>query len=178
MSINVTKKDNSAALAKALKAVTNMDVLVGVPANNTNRNTDEVNNAQLLAIHTAGSPLHGLPARPVIKPAITAKGNKEQLSEQLGIAARLVMLGKAQEAVLQLKRTGMLAEGIVKNWFTDPRNNWSPNSPRTVAIKEAKMTKESKAAAIAAGNPLTRPLIDTGQLRKSITFVVRGKKHD
>lgn len=178
MSISITKKDNSAALYKALKEVSNMDVLVGVPAKTTNRNTDEINNAQLLAIHSAGSPLSGLPARPVLEPAINAQGNKEKIAEQLKIVADLVMSGEPTQAKQQLRRVGLMAEGMVKDWFTDPRNNWAPNSPRTIAIKEAKMTKESKAAAIAAGNPLTRPLIDTGQLRKSITFVVREKKND
>jgi len=56
-----------------------------------------------------------------------------------------------------LKRTGMDAASRVRMWFVNPKNLWAPNSPRTVKRKGS-----------------DRPLIDTGQLRKSITYVIRN----
>ena len=43
--------------------------------------------------------------------------------------------------------------------FENPKNNWPPNSPRTIAKKGSDV-----------------PLIDTGELRKSITHVIRRVK--
>lgn len=55
-----------------------------------------------------------------------------------------------------LRSAGNLAASYAKKWFTDPRNGWAPNSPRTIALKGS-----------------SRPLIDTGAMQEAITYVVR-----
>ena len=55
----------------------------------------------------------------------------------------------------------MFAQNKVRAWFTDERNNWPPNAPSTIE-------KKSK-----NGKIKDNPLIDTGELRKSITYVVK-----
>lgn len=71
-----------------LKELDRVDVLVGIPARTTPRTKQVINNASLLFIHTHGSPIRGIPARPVIEPAIAASGNKEAISTELAAAAK------------------------------------------------------------------------------------------
>lgn len=115
----------------------------------------QVNNAELMYIHSHGSQLKGIPARPVIEPAIAAPGNKELIAAELEQAAKAAMEGSQAKMVQFLNRAGLVAQNACRKWFTDPRNNWAPNKPSTIKAKGS-----------------SRPLIDTGELRKSITYVV------
>jgi hypothetical protein len=143
-----------AGLAKALERIRNSDVLVGIPAEKSPRKTGPINSASLLFIHSKGSPLQGIPARPVLEPTIEA--NKQIITPHLEAAARAVMEQNPQNAERELKLAGTIAANSAKKWFTDPRNNWAPNAPSTIKRKGS-----------------DKPLIDTGQLRRSITSVVR-----
>ena len=112
-------------------------------------------------IHSHGSPLHSIPARPIIEPAIEAEDNKEAIAKELGLAAKSVLDKKPGKAKIHLKRAGMTGRNAAVEWFTDPRNNWPPNAPSTIKEKGSE-----------------RPLIDTGALRASITYVVKGETSD
>jgi hypothetical protein len=148
-------------IKKDMEKLIKMDVLIGIPEDKTIRKEGKVNNAELLYLHTNGSELQGIPKRPVIEPAINANGNKEAIIEELKESARLTLSGKYSEAVQQLNKAGMLGQNVSRLWFTDQRNGWPPNSPKTIAKKKS-----------------SRPLIDTSQLRKSIIYVVRENKND
>ena len=113
----------------------------------------KINNAQLMYIHTNGSPARGIPARPVIEPALAA--NKELIGEALNAAADALLAGNAKEAEKAFKSAGQLGANAAKRWFRDPRNGWAENLPSTIKAKGS-----------------DRPLIDTGELRRSITYVV------
>jgi hypothetical protein len=114
-----------------------------------------VTDAQLLYIHTHGSPLRGIPARPVIEPALEVSDNKESITGELKQAATAALDGKKAETKKFMRRAGQDAENRVKKWFMDPRNGWAPNKPSTVKAKGS-----------------SRPLIDTAQMRNSIKFIV------
>jgi hypothetical protein len=116
-----------------------------------------VNNAQLMYIHSKGSPVNHIPARPVIEPAIMASPNKESIAFQLSKATQASLDGKPGEVLSRLAKAGMAGANASKAWFTDSRNNWPPNKPATIKAKGS-----------------NRPLIDTGVLRGSITYVVKG----
>lgn len=145
---------------KAVAKLPSDSVYVGIPesaaAREVTKRQKRVNNAQLLWLHTKGSPLRHVPARPVIEPAIEAEGNKQAIVEELkdSIAARLD--GDEQKSNQYLERAGIAGMDAAKGWFVDARNNWKPNMPSTIARKGS-----------------ARPLIDTGQLRKSITYIVK-----
>jgi len=150
-------------IAELLKELHSTDVLVGIPEENSARNPDgsrpdggPVDNVDLLYIHSNGSPLQGIPARPVLEPAMSA--NAERLGEMLDKAADAAMDGSADGMRRALESAGMAGQNAARAWFTDPRNGWAPNAPETVRRKGS-----------------SRPLIDTGELRKSITYVVRKK---
>jgi hypothetical protein len=143
-------------LAEALKKLQKAAVYVGIPADRSLRTGDDVTNAQLLYTHTHGSPLQNIPARPVIEPAIAAEDNAARISAELKQAAQSALASDTEAMHLHLEKAGQLGENAAKRWFTDPRNNWAPNAPATVEEKGS-----------------DKPLIDTGELRRSITHVVK-----
>jgi hypothetical protein len=144
------------ALKAKLAQIAKSEVYVGVPEDETERKkTTEVTNAGLLYIHTHGSPLQGIPARPVIEPALEADDNKALITKKLGETARAVLASKPSEAKTLLKQAGMEGSNAAKRWFTDSRNAWAADSAETIERKGS-----------------DRPLIDTAQLRRSITYLV------
>lgn len=157
----VEAANNMKRLTKTLRFMKENYVLIGIPQKKTKREGEPVTNAELLFIHTYGSPINNIPARPVIEPAI--KDDKERLSKMLKRSAVFSLEGKEEEAVEQLKLTGMRGQNISRAWFTSPKNGWPPNSPSVAAAKRKK----------GSTNPM--PLIYTGELRKSIIYVVVKK---
>ena len=131
-----------------------MSVLVGIPAKTTmqGRKTT-INNASLLFIHSNGSALRNLPARPVIEPAIAA--NQQFITPELANATKAALADDPQGVNQALNRAGLIAANACKQWFFDPRNNWAPLSPAAIRAKGS-----------------SQPLIDTGAMRRSITYVV------
>lgn len=78
-------------------------------------------------------------------------------------AAQLAFTGRFDEAVNQLRKVGMRGQNVSRAWFVNPDNGWPPNSPSVQSAKRAKGSDDPK------------PLIDTGELRKSITYFVKTK---
>lgn len=145
-------------LFKGLEFTNNNSVYVGITQEKTKREEQEMTNAELLFIHTNGSPINNIPARPVIEPAL--QDDAERLSDMLSSSAQEAMDGNFEKSVELLKKTGMRGQNVSRAWFVSPKNNWPPNSP---GVQKAKRKKGSN-------NP--RPLINTGELRKSITYFV------
>lgn len=141
---------------KSLSQIERSDALVGIPQEKNTRGGEPIGNAALLYIHTNGSPIRGIPARPVIEPAIAADGNRQVISKELSEAARAIFQNDPSAAYNYLRRAGMAGRNAAASWFTDARNNWAPNTPSTIRRKGS-----------------DKPLIDTGALRRAITFVVR-----
>lgn len=161
--IEVTK-DGFKQMMEGLDWIEKSGVYIGIPEDESSREDEDITNAELLFIHTNGSPINNVPARPVIEPAL--REDSERLSSMLGKAFVYALQGKFEFASEQLKKTGMRGQNVTRAWFTNPKNNWPPNAPSVV---RAKLKKGST-------NP--RPLIDTGELRRSITYVIyeRGSR--
>lgn len=152
-------------MLNSLEFIKDNEVYVGIPDETTDRENEEnneVTNADLLFIHTNGSPKMNIPPRPVIEPAI--KKDKERLSSMMAKAASFVFNKNYSEAYKQLSKVGMRGQNVSRKFFVDQDNGWPPNSP---AVKRRKMRK---------GAEHPRPLIDTGELRKSITYFVKTKE--
>lgn len=155
--ISVSESGDLNFLREAIRGLEGTKVYVGIPEDETIRPDDprgEVTNAGLMYIHTNGSELRGIPARPVIEPAIEASGNKENIEDGLNSVVNARLDGDVELAKNNLEATGRMGANAAKRWFTDPRNGWAPNSARTIAAKGSE-----------------RPLIDSGELRRSITYV-------
>jgi len=163
--ITADVKENDQALQAmqaALKELENTHVLVGIPEDESMRQDGQINNAALLYIHSNGSPANNIPARPVLEPAL--EHSKERLGEITGKAIKAAMAGDSADMRAQLDKAGMAGQDAVKDWFTNPSNGFAPLKPETARRKEKK------------GSSVERPLIDTSDLRNSITYVVRGRE--
>lgn len=166
--VEVKEKSGDAEqkIKDALQFLKDTPVYVGVPENKTVRRKEDgekvaITNAELMFIHTNGSPRNNIPARPVIEPAI--EDDKERISKMFKDAGQTMINQGKDAAMKKLKLIGMRAQNVCRAWFVNPKNNWPPNSPATIAAKRAK------------GAAKPRPLIDTGQLRRSIIYFVETK---
>ncbi len=161
MSPKISIKQNGEGLnnlKKALATLTKKEVLVGIPAEEASRKGEGPNNAELAFIHTLGSPLRNIPARPFLEPAINDPDNRKLINAQLEQAAKAALEG--DEALLdqKLNLAGTVASNAAKQWFTSSKNNWAPNAPATIAQKGS-----------------DKPLIDTAQLRRAVNHIVKDK---
>lgn len=179
LEITVARKSGVASLTKRIAGLTKTSALLGVPANGVKRRDQliemagktkskrkqerikqaakqDVTNAELLFIHTKGSPARGIPARPVLEPAVEADGNKQAIAHELASASKAALEGNKNEQLKRVGRAGMAGQNAARKWFTDPRNGWEQNTPATIAEKGS-----------------DKPLIDTGALRAAITYVVQ-----
>ena len=156
-------------LSKALEFVKNNSVYVGITDDTNDREEEDgvkkpVTNAELLFIHTNGSYPNHIPKRPVIEPAI--KDDANTLGKMMNEAFTLILKGDKEAAIKKLKTAGMRGQNVSRGWFTNPKNGWPPNSPSTIRAKKRKHKKKGYEP---------RPLIDTDELRKSITYFVETK---
>lgn len=143
-------------LEAQLAALQRMEVLVGVPENKAPRRNEPINNAQLIYIHTHGSPIRNIPPRPIIEPALAH--DRVAITDQLKQANQAVLEDNTAQALAHLQAAGIEGRNACIRWFDNPLNGWPPNAPSTIRAKGS-----------------SHPLIDTGQLRRSITYVVVEK---
>lgn len=168
-------------LIKKLKENT---VYVGVPEEKGARKDDGVTNAELTFLHTngvrsasmrnemndsglpyskafqayiadKGSPLWRIPPRPILEPAMEHEPNQKLIKEQMAIVINAFAKSEA-DGRRELEKLGLLGQQIARDWFDHPDNRWPPNAPYTIAKKKS-----------------NKPLIDTGQLRNSMNYVIR-----
>lgn len=161
MKISVLKVvDGMAKLVEAVAQLRASQVLVGVPAEEAPRDDNEpINNAALAYIHNYGSPAANIPARPFMEPGI--KAAQDQITDGLKIAARSAIEGRVQGVEAGLNRAGISASESVRHQIND--GDFTPLAPSTIADRLAK------------GFDSEKPLIRTGAMRNSITYVVREK---
>lgn len=180
----VVNKDISRDLLKSLDDLAKKTVCVGIPQEEDNHRGDDITNAELLYIHTNGirdtsmiremqhdldsgtpysiahelyvhengSPLWQSPPRPVLEPALD--NIKEEIAEQMKEVANVAIDGGA--VGVELKKVGEMGQNAARDWFTNPENKWPKNSEDTIKRKGS-----------------DKPLIDTGELRKSIVYVIK-----
>ena len=118
-----------------------------------NRNINNLTNAQKLFINSRGSPATGMPARPVLEPAIQDKFDK--ISEKIREGAIKGLEGDMEGMLEDFDMAGLMGQTASINWFDNPKNGWAPNAESTIKKKGS-----------------NAPLIDTGAMRKAITYSV------
>jgi len=170
-------------LADVVRNITNLvkkDVLVGIPSGTSERDQEDegpMNNATLGYIHEHGSPAANIPARPFLAAGI--EQNQERITKRLDKAAKAAIEGKRRQSDDELEAAGMVARDGVKAKINS--GDFVPLSEATLRARAAKGRKgakkelASRAAGNAPDNSNARPLIDTGQLRNSINYVIRNK---
>jgi phage gpG-like protein len=158
--------DRVVQVLEAVAVLTGKQVLVGIPGTTAPRKTDpkqpgrqEPSNPTLGYIHEFGSPSRNIPARPFLRPGVEAV--REEAAARLRKAGDLALAGKPEGVERQLKSAGLLAQNSVRRKITE--GPFAPLAPATIAARKARKVTR------------TKPLIDTGQLRASITYVIRAR---
>lgn len=160
--MNIEQKSNTAQFRKALDGLLKREVLVGIPSSNAARDpepgeTTAATNALIGYVMEYGSPAKNIPARPFLHPGIA--NAKDDIAKHFKKAAQLALTGKADEIGQELEKIGLIAQVSVQKKITD--GPFEPLKPATLAAR------------VRRGRTGTTPLIDTGQLRRAITYVVR-----
>jgi hypothetical protein len=168
--------DKTADVAAAIKRLTKTKVLVGFPQSTSRRDEGKLSNAELAYIHENGAPEVNIPARPFLVPGVrkiqdtvTVPGFKK--------AGQLAFAGDWAGAERTLGVVGQKAADSARDTITAGLE--PPLKPGTVAgrlrrlagYQKAGSQKRSQMLAQALTN--AKPLIDTGQLMRAITWVIR-----
>jgi len=189
---DVVEKDNQFnIIEQVMKELENTHVLVGIPEDKTARKDGKITNAGLMYIHSHGSPANNIPPRPIIEPAL--ENNKERLGQVMGEAVKAAMAGDSASMRHNLDKAGLAGQNAAKSYMNDPANGVAPLAESTLEQRNRKALKASNAEKQVkfttgdgknvsftankgqqlVSNPI--PLIDTTELRDSITYVVREK---
>lgn len=152
------KVDRVKRVFEAISKVPATQVLVGVPAERSPRDQGQsITNAELGYIHEFGAPDANIPARPFLFPGIReAKG---RFAGYLRQGAQAAMSGDQSRVERALGAAGQAAASSVQRHIT--AGPFTPLAASTIAARRRR------------GRTGVRPLIDTGQLRRAITWVVR-----
>lgn len=152
-------KDRVGAVLKGVRALTTKEVLVGIPSTTAGRTDTPINNAEIGYLMETGSPAQNIPERPFLVPGVD--GASKQFIPHLKAAGLSALEGKTTMIERDFDRAGFVAANAVKAKITD--GPFTPLSAKTLQKRRAK------------GRTGERPLIDTGQLRRAVTHVVRKK---
>ena len=175
--------DGMPALKEKLAALTKQQVLVGFPAGDpksVRKEDPAITNASLAYIHDNGAPEANIPARPFMREGIRLA--EKGITNGLWNTAKKVVQPEGTTADIN---AGLSVAGIrAVNGIRKRINEGIPPplSDRTLAARAARGRTGAmwelawRAAGAPAGTDLAKPLIDTGQLRNAVTFVIRATK--
>ena len=180
MTVTVTK-DRVPDVLKAIRDLTNKRVMVGVPAESAERADSEVTNALIGYVLETGAPERNLPARPFLVPGV--ENCQETVAARLKKAGVSALSGNSGDVTTQLNACGLIAVSSVKDKMdTGPFTPLADSTLRNRVSRGggAQVGAAEELASRKAGNPpgtdLAQPLIDTGNLQNSITYVIRDNR--
>jgi hypothetical protein len=147
-----------ANLAEELKKLESYHTLVGYPGDSPlkedrKKKTGKYTVAEVAAVHEFGSVARNIPARPFMAQTADSKQNQSLIS-RIGESALINLYAGKLTAEQALTRIGEAWIGLTKQTFITGK--FAPLSKRTIKAKKS-----------------SRPLIDTAQLRNSVTQVIR-----
>lgn len=163
--------DNYDAFISAVEGLTGRQVLVGVPEAKTEREPSEdeppgLTNAALAYIHNTGAPEVNIPQREFMHSGI--KRGEEEIVAHLREAARLTLEGDQEGATLSLRRAGAAAQKHIQMKIRE--GPFAPLSKATIAARRSRHKGRK-----AKDEDDVTPLIDTTQMLRSITYVLRKR---
>ena len=147
------KNDNSLFVAyeKNLQQFKDSVVKAGILAKDgSNNHSEGITVFQIGMIHEFGAPEKNIPRRSFIR--VPIENNIKEITKLIENNHKLVS-ENSMSAKVALDRIGLKAQNTIKKSFRD--NDWKANSRATVKRKGS-----------------SRPLIDTGQLIGSISYIV------
>jgi len=166
-------------LIRNIERAVRTEVLVGIPRATAMREGDTISNAEIAYINEHGDPVRRIPPRPFMEPGL--QRCRDRVSAVM--AEGVQVLVKGRHLLWYAKKVGLICQASIRGVFRD--NNWKPLSPRTIMARAQRTVAKHKGFAdkTARGQQSElqrelarragdRPLIDTGALRQSITYVV------
>ena len=127
-------------------------VYIGVPASKNGIHKDsKINIATLLALNVYGAPTRGIPQRDPLRPPLIANAQRYTDLMAQGIKNALA---NGTDPNIVYEKIGIVASNDVKDYFVS--GSFKPLDQKTIDRKGS-----------------SKPLIDTGELRSSITYEVR-----
>jgi hypothetical protein len=155
------KTDRVQGIVDSVQSLTRQELLVGIPMSEAARDAvpgeEPMDNATIGYIMEYGSPAANIPQRAFLVPGLESV--QDEIVQRLSRAARAAIEEKPQEVDKQLNSAGLIAQNGVRAKITD--GPFLPLSPRTLAGRRRK------------GRTGIKPLLDTEQLRRSVTYVIR-----
>lgn len=178
MSVTMTG-EGLTGIFEAIQELMDKEVLVGIPHGENRTDADGMTNAQLYYLHEHGSPAQNIPARPTLIPGIASV--QEKIADRLCKAVDAALDGNAEGVMKHYNAAGMTAQNAVRLYFVE--GGLAPLSIATIRVRARRGRKGAKQylKQIEQGPPqdgLVKPLIDTGEMRKSITYVIRKRGDD
>ena len=183
---------------QAFAQLSSLELYVGVPSDKNERHKDteqsrvsisggkvtggvevEINNATIAYINDNGSPAMNIPQRSFMRPGMS--DCKEKIANRMKNGAIKALRGDLNASYAAFTYCGMAAQNAIRKRITDGIP--PPLADRTLR-ERVKANRGKKGALIeinsrAAGNEpsveFSKPLIVTGQLRNSITYVIKNK---
>jgi hypothetical protein len=150
--------DDTAKVIDGIAKLTTTRVMVGVPAEKGGRRDGEpINNAALLYIHEHGAPEAGIPARPTLMPGIQSA--QKDINSGLEKTGKAALDGRPEAVDRGLTAVGLKAQSAIRAKFGS--DELAPLAASTLEARRAR------------GRTGDKPLLDTGQLRNSVNFVIR-----
>ena len=154
-----TVKDITDRVMQSIHTMAAKQVLIVIPAESKPRESgDPVTNAQLGYLHEFGSPVSNIPARPFLIPGV--KAATERCEKILKRSATETLSHDHTALERGLNQAGLIAQASVKQTLKQGEG-FAPLKESTLQARRRK------------GFLGESPLIRTGQLMNSITYVVR-----
>ncbi len=148
-------KEIAKAIEAKLKEISESQILIGIPKEAMQTKDGKTFYlADIARVNNFGSKSRNIPARPFGTTLMPRFGKKIADFYKKEIAT--VLKGK-RKLKAALNRIGFVAAGYMKQNLSTGK--WKPNAPITIKMKGS-----------------AKPLIDTGQMRQAITWVIRKKK--
>lgn len=175
------RTDSLQGLRDALAVLVRDEVLVGVPEETTERppgvDKFEVTNASLAYIHDNGAPEAKIPARPFMIPGIESV--RDKVTKRLARAAQLVLSGDVKKVEDSYQAVGLEAQLAIqmriRSGVPPPLADSTVRARARKGRKGAQAELNRRAAGYGPSLQLATPLMDTNEMLKSITYVVRNR---
>lgn len=127
-------------------------VYIGVPASKNGMHKDsKINMATLLALHVLGAPSRGIPQRDPLRPPLIA--NAQRYADLMAQGIKNALANGTDPNVVY-EKIGIVASNDVKDYFVS--GSFKPLDQKTIDRKGS-----------------SKPLIDSGELRSSVTYEIR-----
>jgi acetaldehyde dehydrogenase (acetylating) len=168
-----TKVDRLKEVLAGLQSLSDHRVMVGIPEDRDGRKKtadSPIGNAALGYIHEHGAPEVNLPARPWLEPPVKESG-KDVISPGLKRAAQLALEGKSEGVMRVYNAMGLKVVNAVRAYIS--AGIAPPLSQRTIDARRRR-SKGSKYRRKATTAVDVTPLVDTGQFRNAITYVIKS----